>query len=421
MRGLFVIILLAFLSLSLLIAIGQVTKINLVESFVSGSDSDRYNLMIDQLSRSSQNAVPISISGISDNNCSTGWDISGYSFPIESDYDGRGFSQNVTIHNPNDMSNVTTRILNSEFLGNVQIKEWGLTNQGDYIGFWDDQFWGPVSSSAPRLGYPLIAGLTSETDESRIPYGDIFTVPTLPSPWNTTIFVALDRGSDLEGKQINIFTGIGNVAEQDELEITGAGNTVCIHGLPPTQNSTSTAANISIGDPAYDQFDSYIMNASNHYGISDSMLVKSMILQESNFDIFALSPDIPCGVPDGWTEEESTSFGLMQVTPACVHETDTPPNLTTDINSPNWATSWFNPEYNINRGVESLSENLSQIKNNFPGCSNDQYMLMAAGAYNSGQGAIDGCGEWNDRADRYITNVSTHHRILSYIATTLVP
>ena len=143
-----------------------------------------------------------------------------------------------------------------------------------------------------------------------------------------------------------------------------------------------------------------------------------MILQESNFDTFAVSPDIPCGVPDGWTDQESRSFGLMQATPACVDGDGTRPNLTTDRNSPNWTASWFNPEYNINRGVESLSENLSLVMNNFPGCSNEQYMLMALGAYNSGQTAIDGCGEWNDRANEYITRVTTHHRILSLIANT---
>ncbi|HEX6282681.1 MAG TPA: hypothetical protein VFZ67_10685, partial [Nitrososphaera sp.] len=92
---------------------------------------------------------------------------------------------------------------------------------------------------------------------------------------------------------------------------------------------------------------------------------------------------------------------------------------TTDTNSSNWATSWFNPEYNINRGVKSLSDNLLLIKSNFPGCSNEQYMLMALGAYNSGQRAIDGCGEWNDRADEYITNVTTHHRILSQMVNIL--
>jgi hypothetical protein len=239
----------------------------------------------------------------------------------------------------------------------------------------------------------------------------------------------------LEGRQINLYTGIGSFAEEEEIKITGAENIVCIReqppieecatGLPPTStevicdtNSTSTTANISLDDPVYDQFDSYIINASNRYKIPDPMMVKSMILQESNFDTFAVSPDIPCDLPDGWTDQESRSFGLMQVTPACVDDDGNRPNLTTDRNSPNWATSWFNPEYNINRGVESLSENLSLVMSNFPGCSNEQYMLMALGAYNSGQRAIDGCGEWNDRANEYITNVTTHHRILSLIANT---
>ena len=80
-------------------------------------------------------------------------------------------------------------------------------------------------------------------------------------------------------------------------------------------DSTITTTNISIGDPAYDQFDSFIINASNHYGITDKMIIKSLIMQESHFDIFTISSDSPCGVPDGWTEQESKSFGLTQVTP----------------------------------------------------------------------------------------------------------
>lgn len=438
MRDLFLMILLAFLSLPQLHAIAPSIEISFGVPLVPNSNSAQYNLMVDQLSTSKSDPIPVSISATSSNNCSTGWSIEGYSFPIESNYDGVGYAQTITIHSLNDTDKNITRILNSEFLENVQMKGWGLTRQDDYIGHWDNQFWGPISSSTPRLGYPLIAGLTSETDESLIPYGQIFTIPTLPSPWNTTTFMALNRGSGLEGKQINIYTGIGSFAEEEEIKITGAENIVCIQEQPqpPTQecatgvpttstevlcdtNSTSTATNISIGDPVYDQFDSYIINASDRYNIPDQMMVKSMILQESNFDTFAVSPDIPCGVPDGWTDQESRSFGLMQVTPACVDEDDTPPNLTTDRNSPNWTTSWFNPEYNINRGVESLSENLSLVMNNFPGCSNEQYMLMALGAYNSGQRAIDGCGEWNDRANDYITNVTTHHRILSLIANTL--
>ena len=63
--------------------------------------------------------LPISNSMASNNNCSTGWYIEGDFFPIESDYDGKGYAQTITIHNLNDMNNTITRTLNSEFLKNV--------------------------------------------------------------------------------------------------------------------------------------------------------------------------------------------------------------------------------------------------------------------------------------------------------------
>jgi hypothetical protein len=40
-------------------------------------------------------------------------------------------------------------------------------------------------------------------------------------------------------------------------------------------------------------------------------------------------------------------------------------------------------------------------------------MLMTLGAYNSGEGAIEGCDSWNDRADNYITNVTRNYETLS--------
>jgi hypothetical protein len=179
------------------------------------------------------------------------------------------------------------------------------------------------------------------------------------------------------------------------------------------QGLASNSDLISIGDSLYDQFDSSIINASNHYGITDKMMIKSMIMQESHFDNFSISSDSPCGVPDGWTEQESKSFGLTQVTPACGEVDGSRPNLTTDKNSPNWRTSLFNPEFNIEEGVKAFSESLSLMKSKFSGCSNEQYMLMALGAYNSGENAIEGCDSWNDRADDYITAITEHYRTLS--------
>jgi soluble lytic murein transglycosylase-like protein len=200
------------------------------------------------------------------------------------------------------------------------------------------------------------------------------------------------------------------VTFEEELSVP---NTNLTLNLTLYQESTLKSDLIATGDPAYDQFDSYIINASNHYSIADKLMVKSLIMQESHFDMFLISSDSPCGVPDGWTDQESKSFGLTQVTPACGEVDGSRPNLTTDRNSPNWATSLFNPEFNINQGVSELSRTLLLMESKFPECSSEQHMLMALGAYNSGEDAIEGCDSWNDRADNYITNVIERYRTLS--------
>jgi soluble lytic murein transglycosylase-like protein len=218
-------------------------------------------------------------------------------------------------------------------------------------------------------------------------------------------------GQSLNSSQNNLTVSHLSTSKSDPISVSNSETSY--------DSAALTTTNILTGDPVYDQFDSYIINATNQYGITDKMMIKAMILQESSFDIFAVSPDIPCGAPDGWKKQESKSFGLMQVTPACGEAGGGRPNLTTDKNSPNWATSLFNPEFNIDQGVKHLSHSLSLMKSKFSGCSNEQYMLMALGAYNSGEGAIKGCGEWNHRADRYITSVTHHHRDLLQMANNL--
>ena len=162
-------------------------------------------------------------------NCSGGWTVTGYFSPLESDYDGSGFAETVTIYSLNGTNSTTTRTLNSEFLKDVQIEGWGQTKQGDYIGGWDGKFWGPSSVEVTDLGEPLVPGVSTATDRNVIPYGTSFTVPSLPAPWNIKIFAAADIGSGIVGKHIDIFTGIGNAAEREAIRITGTQeNTVCI-------------------------------------------------------------------------------------------------------------------------------------------------------------------------------------------------
>jgi 3D (Asp-Asp-Asp) domain-containing protein len=162
-------------------------------------------------------------------NCSGGWEVTGNFLPSESDYDGMGYNQTVTLHALDDSNNTTTRSLNSEFLKAVAMKGWGLTKQGDYVGGWNNTFWGPSSIELNSQGEPLVAGLSAGTDGNVIPYGSNFTIPTLPSPWNTKTFMAVDLGMGLVGKQINIYTGVGSNAEKEVARITEmAANTVCV-------------------------------------------------------------------------------------------------------------------------------------------------------------------------------------------------
>jgi len=110
-------------------------------------------------------------------------------------------------------------------------------------------------------------------------------------------------------------------------------------------------------------------------------------------------------MPTGWTAMESGCFGLMQIVPACNGTPDNVgllpdghPNMTTDMASASWATSIFNPEVNVHVGIDGLAGNRMQEKTKFPGCTEDQYTLMAMGDYNS-YGSTKSCTQYNTTYD----------------------
>jgi hypothetical protein len=147
-----------------------------------------------------------------------------------------------------------------------------------------------------------------------------------------------------------------------------------------------------------DAFDCAILTAAAKYGEPDPMLIKAVIYGESRFDQFAVGcTNNPCGVPGGWSTSETGCFGLMQVVPACNPKAGDPwllanghPNLTKDPGSPDWPKSVFNPDMNVDMGVGGLADNRAQVKKQFPGCTEDQYTLMALGNYSS-YGSTKGC------------------------------
>ena len=163
-----------------------------------------------------------------------------------------------------------------------------------------------------------------------------------------------------------------------------------------------------------DAYDCAVLSVSKKWGMPDAMIVKSQIQQESSFQIFATSGDSPCGTMQGWTDAESKSFGLIQTTPACgealtARLPNGHPNLTKDMADPLWANSVFNPTINLDEGVKTDVDNMKELKKKYTGCTDVQYNMMAAAAFNSGTGAVTGCAGYNTRAQMYVTAITSHY------------
>jgi hypothetical protein len=155
-----------------------------------------------------------------------------------------------------------------------------------------------------------------------------------------------------------------------------------------------------------DAFDCPILQWAAFYKEPDPMIFKAIIYVESRFDDTSVAcPNLPCGTPKGWTAAESGCYGLMQVVPACADDpngvgllANGHPNLTTDPSASAWAGSIFNPNINIECGIAGVASNRAQVTKQFPGCTVDQYTMMAVGNYNS-YGSTKSCTVYNTAYD----------------------
>jgi hypothetical protein len=174
--------------------------------------------------------------------------------------------------------------------------------------------------------------------------------------------------------------GGGGVGEGGAPDGGGTGATDPLHtGLIAAQTGVSV-----------DAFDAAILAATAKYAEPDAMIFKAIVYVESRFDATSVAcPNLPCGLPTGWTDAESRCYGLMQIVPACngipkiVLLPTGHPNLTKDPSSSDWAGSVFNPSVNVDVGVSGIAGNRGQVMKEFAGCTTEQYTLMAIGNYNS--------------------------------------
>ena len=153
--------------------------------------------------------------------CTSGWEITGYFLPIESDYSGNLLEISV---GEIKKSYVAT------FVDVIRIEGWGKTNAGDYLGWYSDSYH-IADTYFDSQGGELVVG-TIAVDESFIATGAKVTIPTLPEPWGSMVFDALDEGPAIIGKHIDVFTGEGIEGEQETFRITSSNNDVCTISVP---------------------------------------------------------------------------------------------------------------------------------------------------------------------------------------------
>jgi hypothetical protein len=167
-----------------------------------------------------------------------------------------------------------------------------------------------------------------------------------------------------------------------------------------------------------DLYDCQILALTKAGNEPDPMIFKAQVSLESGFDVIAISPDSPCPIPSGWTEAESKSFGLMQLTPACgwlkkARLANGHPNLERNDTSALWATSVFNPTLNVEEGVRAIQVARTAMKASFAGCTEVEYTKMSLSAFNQGNSSVTGCTTMNAAGTNYIRAVLARYQLLA--------
>jgi hypothetical protein len=203
------------------------------------------------------------------------------------------------------------------------------------------------------------------------------------------------------GADAGVGVGVGVGVDADAGAGADAGASGSCDPDPLHTGLTAQQTGVSV-----DAFDCPILEWAAKYSEPDPMIFKAIIYVESRFDDTSVAcPNDPCGTPMGWTVAESGCYGLMQVVPACHDQPDDAgllangqPNLTTDMSAAGWATSIFNPNVNIETGISGVAGNRAQVEKQFPGCTVDQYTMMAVGNYNN-YGSTKSCTVYNTDYD----------------------
>jgi hypothetical protein len=179
--------------------------------------------------------------------------------------------------------------------------------------------------------------------------------------------------------------------------------------LPPLFNGNSV-----------DMYDCPILALTAKYNEPDAMIFKAIIYVESRFqyDAVGCTGNSGCCPKSDWTGEECDCLGPMQSGPTCGSSStlgllaNGHPDLDTDPNSPAWANSCFNPWVAIELGIAGIAYNRALAEQQFPGCTVDQYTLMAIGNFND-YGSTQSCTVYNTTYDSSVLAAYHQYSIAS--------
>ena len=149
--------------------------------------------------------------------CRTSWKTTGFYTPRESDFAN---SQNKTVKIKGEKS----FSFKNKFLKTVKIEGWGKTRYGWYLGYYSGQ-WHKAKNPLNALGLPLSVGAIA-VDNRLIPRNAQIKIPDMISILGIEEFSAVDVGSAINNKHIDIYTGEGDRARKLSYRVTGKRN-VC--------------------------------------------------------------------------------------------------------------------------------------------------------------------------------------------------
>ena len=149
--------------------------------------------------------------------CSPNWKITGFYTPIEQEFQERQFTY-INVGNRGLIS------FQTEFIKEVKMEGWGKTRYGWYLGFHGHQ-WHQEKAALNAQGRPLEMGAIAVDNKFVLPDARVH-IPSLGPILGLTEFVAVDVGTAVRNRHIDVYAGEGSQAKSKSYQLTGE-RTVC--------------------------------------------------------------------------------------------------------------------------------------------------------------------------------------------------